>query len=84
MENNPSASSLDIKIIESVTTNSNGLYTVESELLIKVERTDEDAHFYCEVKYFVPGGVRMTESRKINITVHCKSTSFEPTFTFKT
>ncbi|KAI2656241.1 Cell surface glycoprotein MUC18 [Labeo rohita] len=44
----------DIKIIESVTTNSNGLYTVESELLIKVERTDEDAHFYCEVKYFVP------------------------------
>ncbi|RXN23887.1 cell surface glyco MUC18-like isoform X1 [Labeo rohita] len=46
----------DIKIIESVTTNSNGLYTVESELLIKVERTDEDAHFYCEVKYFVPGG----------------------------
>ncbi|XP_050985544.1 melanoma cell adhesion molecule b isoform X2 [Labeo rohita] len=64
----------DIKIIESVTTNSNGLYTVESELLIKVERTDEDAHFYCEVKYFVPGGVRMTESRKINITVHYPTT----------
>ncbi|KAK2881087.1 hypothetical protein QQF64_008574 [Cirrhinus molitorella] len=65
----------DIKIMESVTIKPSGLFTVKSELFIKVERTDEDAHFYCEVKYFVPGGVKMTESKKINITVHYPTTN---------
>lgn len=62
--------------MELVTTKPNGLFTVHSELYIKVKKTDEDALFYCEVKYFVPGGVRMKESKEINITVHCESTSF--------
>lgn len=73
---NKSESRLEVKISESETTKANGLFTVESDLYIKPQRTDEDALFYCEVKYFVPGGVRMTEAKKINITVHCESTSF--------
>ncbi|XP_073674368.1 melanoma cell adhesion molecule b isoform X2 [Garra rufa] len=64
----------DIKIMESVTIKPNGLFTVESGLFIQVEKTDKDAYFYCEVKYFVPGGVKMTESKKINITVHYPTT----------
>ncbi|XP_016344301.1 cell surface glycoprotein MUC18-like isoform X5 [Sinocyclocheilus anshuiensis] len=64
----------EVKTMESVTTKPNGLLTVDSELYIKVKRTYEDALFYCEVKYFVPGGVRMTESKKINITVYYPTT----------
>uniref|UniRef100_A0A672QI26 Cell surface glycoprotein MUC18-like n=1 Tax=Sinocyclocheilus grahami TaxID=75366 RepID=A0A672QI26_SINGR len=64
----------EVKTMESVTTKPNSLLTVDSELYIKVKRTDEDALFYCEVKYFVPGGVRMTESKKINITVYYPTT----------
>ncbi|XP_018972115.1 cell surface glycoprotein MUC18-like isoform X1 [Cyprinus carpio] len=64
----------EVKISESETTKANGLFTVESDLYIKPQRTDEDALFYCEVKYFVPGEVRMTESKKINITVHYPTT----------
>lgn len=60
----------EVKISESETTKANGLFTVESNLYIKAQRTDEDALFYCEVKYLVPGGVRMTESNEINIIVH--------------
>lgn len=78
-----SESPLEVKISESETTKANGLFTVESDLYIKAQRTDKDALFYCEVKYLVPGGVRMTESKKINIIVHCESTSFKPTFTFR-
>uniref|UniRef100_A0A8C1TZ16 Melanoma cell adhesion molecule b n=1 Tax=Cyprinus carpio TaxID=7962 RepID=A0A8C1TZ16_CYPCA len=63
-----------VKTMELVTTKPNGLFTVHSDLYIKVEKTDEDALFYCEVKYFVPGGVRMTETKKINITVHYPTT----------
>uniref|UniRef100_A0A8C1CC37 Melanoma cell adhesion molecule b n=1 Tax=Cyprinus carpio carpio TaxID=630221 RepID=A0A8C1CC37_CYPCA len=64
----------EVKTMELVTTKPNGLFTVHSDLYIKVEKTDEDALFYCEVKYFVPGGVRMTETKKINITVHYPTT----------
>ncbi len=71
-----SESALEVKISESETTKANGLFTVESNLYIKAQRTDEDAFFYCEVKYLVPGGVRMTESNEIDIIVHCESTSF--------
>lgn len=71
-----SESPLEVKISESETNKANGLFTVESNLFIKAQRTDKDAVFYCEVKYPVPGGVRMTESKKINISVHCESTSF--------
>ncbi|XP_016128079.1 cell surface glycoprotein MUC18 isoform X2 [Sinocyclocheilus grahami] len=64
----------EVKISESETTKANGLFTVESDLYIKAQRTDKDAFFYCEVKYFVPGGVRMTESKEINIIVHYPTT----------
>ncbi|XP_016335341.1 cell surface glycoprotein MUC18 isoform X3 [Sinocyclocheilus anshuiensis] len=64
----------EVKISESETTKANGLFTVESDLYIKAQRTDKDALFYCEVKYFVPGGVRMTESKEINIIVHYPTT----------
>ncbi|XP_059389118.1 cell surface glycoprotein MUC18-like [Carassius carassius] len=70
----PLQQSEDVKIMELVTTKPNGLFTVHSELYIKVDKTDEDALFYCEVKYFVPGEVRMKESKKINITVHYPTT----------
>ncbi|XP_059370422.1 melanoma cell adhesion molecule b isoform X2 [Carassius carassius] len=64
----------EVKISESETTKANGLFTVESNLYIKAQRTDKDAVFYCEVKYSVPGGVRMTESKKINISVYYPTT----------
>ncbi|XP_051962918.1 cell surface glycoprotein MUC18-like [Xyrauchen texanus] len=63
-----------VKIMDSVTKNPSGLFTVESELSIKVVREDEDAHFYCEVNFFVPEGVKMTESSRVNITVHYPTT----------
>lgn len=56
-----------------LTRESSGLYTVQSELHYKVTKEDKDAHFSCEVSYFVPGAVRTSESKGINITVHCKS-----------
>ncbi|KAJ8368205.1 hypothetical protein SKAU_G00082330 [Synaphobranchus kaupii] len=50
---------------------SSGLFTVQSELQLKVTKEDKDAAFYCEVNYFVPGGgTNMRESKRINITVH--------------
>nr|XP_055052436.1 melanoma cell adhesion molecule b isoform X2 [Misgurnus anguillicaudatus] len=64
----------DVKINEKVTKNPSGLLTVESELLLKVVRDDEDAKFYCEVNYFLPYEKRMTESDTINITVHYPTT----------
>ncbi|XP_051535845.1 cell surface glycoprotein MUC18-like isoform X2 [Myxocyprinus asiaticus] len=63
-----------VKIMDSVIKNPSGLFTVESELFIKVVRDDEDAQFYCEVNYFVPEGVKMTESIPINITVYYPTT----------
>lgn len=52
--------------------NSNGLYSVHSDLYLTVVKEDKDAYFYCEVNYFVPGAEKMIESHRINITVHCK------------
>ncbi|XP_073697359.1 cell surface glycoprotein MUC18 isoform X4 [Garra rufa] len=60
-----------------VTRESSGLYTVQSELQYKVTKEDKDAHFSCEVSYFVPGAVRTSESKGINITVHYPTTSVE-------
>lgn len=39
---------------------------------MKVVKADKDDQFYCEVTYFVPAGTRMTETKRINITVYCK------------
>lgn len=69
--------------MESETVKANNLYALESQLFIKVIKEDEDAVFYCEVQYFVPGASKMVESQPINITVFCKSTSFHPIFILK-
>lgn len=57
-----------------VTKESSGLYTVQSDLHLNVVKKDKDSFFYCEVSYLVPGGTKMTETNKINITVYCEST----------
>ncbi|RXN33054.1 cell surface glyco MUC18-like protein [Labeo rohita] len=62
-------------VVTLVTRESSGLYTVQSELHYKVTKEDKDAHFSCEVSYFVPGAVRTSESKGINITVHYPTTS---------
>ncbi|TRZ02057.1 hypothetical protein DNTS_031647 [Danionella cerebrum] len=74
-ENFPLHPSDGVKLMESVTIKPSGLFTVQSELLLKVKREDKDARFYCEVKYFVPGATRMTESRRIKLTVYYPTTS---------
>ncbi|XP_071376643.1 melanoma cell adhesion molecule b isoform X3 [Centroberyx affinis] len=65
----------EVTVLYQVTRESSGLFSVKSELSMKVMKEDKDALFYCEVTYFVPGGVRMTESNRINITVHYPSTA---------
>lgn len=62
--------------IASITTESSGLFSVQSELSMMVVKENKDDEFYCEVTYFVPGETRMTESKRINITVYCESLSF--------
>ncbi|XP_056613518.1 melanoma cell adhesion molecule b isoform X2 [Triplophysa dalaica] len=70
----PLQSSRDVKIMDRVTKNPSGLFTVYSDLHLKVVREDEHAEFYCEVNYFTPGEKRMMESNKINITVFYPTT----------
>uniref|UniRef100_A0A667XS36 Melanoma cell adhesion molecule b n=1 Tax=Myripristis murdjan TaxID=586833 RepID=A0A667XS36_9TELE len=64
----------EVSVLHLVTMESSGLYSVRSDLNLKVMKSDKDASFYCEVSYFVPGGTRMTETNRINITVHYTST----------
>uniref|UniRef100_A0A667XYU5 Melanoma cell adhesion molecule b n=1 Tax=Myripristis murdjan TaxID=586833 RepID=A0A667XYU5_9TELE len=64
----------NVSVLHLVTMESSGLYSVRSDLNLKVMKSDKDASFYCEVSYFVPGGTRMTETNRINITVHYTST----------
>ncbi|XP_074535068.1 melanoma cell adhesion molecule b isoform X2 [Halichoeres trimaculatus] len=63
-----------VAIVPRVTIESSGLYSVQSELHLKVEKSDKDDEFYCEVTYFVPGGTRMTETDKMKITVFYPAT----------
>ncbi|XP_071353165.1 melanoma cell adhesion molecule b isoform X2 [Trachinotus anak] len=63
-----------VRVDTSTTTESSGLYSVKSELSIKVTKEDKDAHFYCEVNYFIPTGTGMMETNHINITVYYPST----------
>uniref|UniRef100_H3C7Z1 Ig-like domain-containing protein n=1 Tax=Tetraodon nigroviridis TaxID=99883 RepID=H3C7Z1_TETNG len=35
-----------------------GFYSVQSTLMYKVLKEDKDAHFFCEVSFFVPGAIR--------------------------
>lgn len=60
----------------SITTESSGLFSLRSELTMKVVKEDKDDQFYCEVTYLVPGETRMTESNRINITVYCEHLTF--------
>ncbi|XP_045929220.1 melanoma cell adhesion molecule b isoform X3 [Micropterus dolomieu] len=64
-----------VKVEPSITNESSGLFSVKSELSIKVVKEDKDDLFYCEVTYFVPGGIKMTETSRINITVYYPSTA---------
>ncbi|XP_074498096.1 melanoma cell adhesion molecule b isoform X3 [Sebastes fasciatus] len=64
-----------VEVVTSTTTESSGLFSVKSELSMMVMKEDQDDLFYCEVTYFVPGGLTMTESNRINITVHYPSTA---------
>nr|XP_020455762.1 cell surface glycoprotein MUC18 isoform X3 [Monopterus albus] len=66
-----------VKLEYSTTTESSLLLSVTSVLNKKVEKEDKDAKFYCEVSYFVPGGTRMTETSRINITVQYPSTTID-------
>ncbi|KAG1957420.1 cell surface glycoprotein MUC18 isoform X1 [Pimephales promelas] len=66
-----------VNVVTLVTRESSGLYTVQSDLHYKVTKDDKDAHFSCEVSYFVPGAVRTSESKGINITVHYPTSSVE-------
>ncbi|XP_044059274.1 melanoma cell adhesion molecule b isoform X2 [Siniperca chuatsi] len=74
--NTPLRSAQDVvKIVPSITTESSGLFSAKSELSMKVVKEDKDDSFYCEVTFFVPGGTRMTETNRINITVYYPSTA---------
>ncbi|XP_017346220.1 melanoma cell adhesion molecule b isoform X3 [Ictalurus punctatus] len=63
----------DVKVQNRLTMNSNGLFSVHSDLYLTVVKEDQDAYFYCEVTYFVPGAEKMVESNRINITIHYPS-----------
>lgn len=52
-----------------------GFYSVQSTLMYKVLKEDKDAHFFCEVSFFVPGAIRTLQSGSVNVTVHCESAS---------
>lgn len=64
---------LDVNVLMLGTRDSSGFYSVQSTLMYKVLKEDKDAHFSCEVSFFVPGAIRTVESSSINITVHCES-----------
>ncbi|XP_012697238.1 melanoma cell adhesion molecule b isoform X2 [Clupea harengus] len=67
----------EVGVVNLVTRDTNSLYTVRSDLHLKVRKEDKDAVFYCESSYFVPDGMAMTESIRINITVHYPPTYVE-------
>ncbi|KAM9443199.1 cell surface glycoprotein MUC18-like isoform 3-T3 [Salvelinus alpinus] len=67
----------EVSVVTLVTKESSGLYTVQSDLHLNVVKEDKDSFFYCEVSYLVPGGTKMTETNKINITVYYPTTSLD-------
>ncbi|XP_024133674.1 melanoma cell adhesion molecule b isoform X3 [Oryzias melastigma] len=64
----------EVEVSSRTTTQSTGLFSVESKLNLKVKKEDKDAKFYCEVTYSLPGSEAMTETERINITVFYPST----------
>ncbi|XP_055022755.1 melanoma cell adhesion molecule b isoform X2 [Boleophthalmus pectinirostris] len=75
----PIRSSLEeVRVSPSITTESSGLYSVKSELSMKVIKEDADALFSCEITYFAPGGeTLMVETSPINITVYYPHTALK-------
>ncbi|XP_051253833.1 melanoma cell adhesion molecule b isoform X1 [Dicentrarchus labrax] len=65
----------EVKVETSTTTESSHLFSVKSELSLKVVKEDKDVLFYCQITYFVPGGLKMTETDRINVTVFYPSTA---------
>ncbi|XP_040908454.1 cell surface glycoprotein MUC18 isoform X2 [Toxotes jaculatrix] len=66
-----------VNVLTLVTWDSREFYSVQSTLEYKVAKEDKDAHFSCEVSYFVPGAIRTVESNSINITVYYPTTMVE-------
>uniref|UniRef100_A0A8C2WKS7 Melanoma cell adhesion molecule a n=1 Tax=Cyclopterus lumpus TaxID=8103 RepID=A0A8C2WKS7_CYCLU len=66
-----------VNVLILVTQQSSGFFSVQSTLEFKVGKEDKDAHFSCEVSFFVPGAIRTVESNSINITVHYPTTMVE-------
>ncbi|RVE64785.1 hypothetical protein OJAV_G00129460 [Oryzias javanicus] len=64
----------EVEVSSSTTTESTGLFSVQSKLSLNVKKEDKDAEFYCEVTYPLPGSSAMTETDHINITVFYPST----------
>ncbi|XP_069546400.1 melanoma cell adhesion molecule b isoform X4 [Brachyistius frenatus] len=65
----------ELSVLSLITRESSGLYSVTSELRMKVVKEDEDADFYCEVTFFLPGATSMTETTRINVTVYYPATA---------
>ncbi|XP_054610826.1 cell surface glycoprotein MUC18 isoform X1 [Dunckerocampus dactyliophorus] len=59
------------------TSESSGLYSVQSTLEYKVHKEDKDANFSCEVSFFVPGAIRTVESNSVSVTIHYPTTMVE-------
>ncbi|KAM4742948.1 melanoma cell adhesion molecule b isoform 2-T2 [Anableps anableps] len=75
-DNTPLRTTPDVLNFEyRTTTGSSGLYSVESDLIMKVKKEDKDAVFYCEIRFFVPGAEKMFETNRINITVYYPPTA---------
>ncbi|XP_029304893.1 cell surface glycoprotein MUC18 isoform X2 [Cottoperca gobio] len=66
-----------VNVLILVTRESSSFYSVQSTLEYKLVREDKDAHFSCEVSFFVPGAIRTVESNSINISVHYPTTMVE-------
>ncbi|XP_038610524.1 cell surface glycoprotein MUC18 [Tachyglossus aculeatus] len=58
-----------VNILSTRIKESNGLYTVSSSLWAQLEKGDENARFYCELSYRLPGGEHMLESKDITIPI---------------
>jgi preprotein translocase subunit SecB len=65
----------EVSVESRVATGSSGLFSVESELSLKVVKEDQGSEFYCEVNYQVIGGFGMLESEKKKIRVRCEYSS---------
>ncbi|XP_047463812.1 cell surface glycoprotein MUC18 isoform X2 [Mugil cephalus] len=66
-----------VNVLTLITREYSGFYSVQSTLQYKVDKEDADAHFSCEVSFFVPGAIRTVESHSVNITIHYPTTVVE-------